>query len=391
MKVPLVPENNLLQTFANTSNVFCYSFVLRFCQWDLQTFVMGCISMRSVSITKIANQLGISPSTVSRALNDKYGVNPATKEKVLEAAQQLGYVPNEMARELVSGKSQLVGIVLAEIGPEQRPPLFELVPDMNQTLEGLGYETIIRFFAPDTYATGDLDRLCRRRHIEGVLVLPGFGAKHQISRDAASSETPCVVLGEDVLGTHCSSMGTDEIAGLQFAVAHLAAFGHRNIGFVNGPEGVTICRQRLEGYTKGLRDAGLPVKSEYIIHSDFSAPGGANAALALKSRAPEITAMCFANDMMALGAVSQFQMHQVSIPEDLSIVGYDNIYPIAYINPPLTSIAHNRGVGTRCAELLYEMMQGAAGRQEFLAPKLIARDSVAPCDPLKRRATQRPT
>lgn len=333
--------------------------------------------MRSVSITKIADQLGLSPSTVSRALNDKYGVNHKTRQKVLQLAAELGYVPSEMARELVTGRSHLVGIVLPEVPPEYRPPLFELVPDMNRTLEQFGFETIIRFFNADAYEPGQLERFCLRRHVEGVLILPGFGPDHMIYVDAVKSDVPSVILSEDIVGSHCSSIGTDEAAGMQLAISHLHKFGHKHIGFINGFETATLCKHRLSGYLEACEKLGLPSKQQYVIHSDFSAPGGSQAAWELTARFPEITAICFANDMMALGAISKFQHHHVSVPNDLSIVGYDNIYPIRYINPPLTSIEHNHAMGIRCAELLHELMQGASGTKELLRPRLVERSTVA--------------
>jgi LacI family transcriptional regulator len=322
--------------------------------------------------------LNVSISTVSRALNGSYGVHKRTREQVLQLAKELGYVPDANAKSLVNKKSGLVGVIIPEYDHEVRPEFFELLPHLNKTLKLHGKNTIILSFPPRSYQANDLDRLMKQRNLEGCIILPGFLESHPILRDAKKLNLPVVVLEEETIGRYCSNIGTDEVEGAYKAVTYLIENGHKRIGFVNGPyDYVHICKERFLGYKKAMEEAGLYFDQRFIVNSDFTGAGGAKSIQQLLKQNPSITAVFFANDLMAMGAISYLCAQGYKIPEDLSIVGYDGLFMTEYYNPPLTTIQNNnQRIGIQAAELLIELINGGAGRRVRVSPVLLERKTV---------------
>lgn len=331
-----------------------------------------------ISIKDIARALNISPSTVSRALNGSYGVKKETREQILEMAREKGYVPHLGAKELVNKRSNLIGLIIPETDFEVRPAFFETFPSLIKTLRMYGKETIMISLPPDRYEPGELPRICQARKLEGVVVLPGFLENHPVLRDVLDMKLAAVVLEESTQGRHCSNLGTDEVDGACRAVRHLIQSGHRRIGFVNGPRDlVYICKLRYEGYLKALQEAGIPFDARCVIDSDFTGRGGARSVLTLIERNPGMTAVFFANDLMAMGAIHALQEQGMRVPDQLSVMGYDGLFVGAYFTPPLTTVQidHAR-IGISAAEMLMELMNGQTGRSRVVKPELVIRGSV---------------
>jgi LacI family transcriptional regulator len=347
----------------------------------MQTFAKVSGSM-SISIKDIARELQISASTVSRALNGAYGVSEKTRQLVLAKAQEMGYVPNLGAKELVNRRSNLIGIIIPETDFEVRPAFFETFPYITKTLRLYGKDTIILSFPPGSYNQGELQRSCIARNLEGVIVMPGFLEKHPILEEILRIKLPAVVMEENTLGPHCSNIGTDEVLGAYTAVDHLIRLGHRRIGFVNGPMSmVSICKERYAGYRKALEDNGIPYDEQRVINSDFTGTGGAKAARLLLERDPSLTAIFFANDLMAMGAISSLQREGIRVPEELSVMGYDGLFVGEYMNPPLSTIqANDAQIGINAAEMMIELINGQRGKSKRIRPSLINRGSTRKID-----------
>ncbi|XEC93631.1 LacI family DNA-binding transcriptional regulator [Paenibacillus tarimensis] len=330
-----------------------------------------------VSIKDIAIKCSLSVSTVSRALNGDYGVKDRTRSRVLEAARELGYVPNLAAKELVSQKSRLIGIVLNDSEFEARPAFFELLPHINKTLALYNYRAIICTVNAHSYSKGELPDLLTLRNVSGCIILSAFRAGHPIYEDIKHMNHPAVVFESSVLTRTCSNINTDEIMGAYMATRYLIECGHRRIGFVNGSEHFEISRERLAGFRKAMDEFRLPVSDTQIVWSDYTGGGGKNGVELLLQRHPEITAVFFANDLMAMGAISSLAEIGVLIPEHLSVIGYDGLFICKYYNPPLaTVVIDNPALGTKAADMLIELINGSRGKTVRIVPQLFRGKSV---------------
>lgn len=330
-----------------------------------------------VSIKDIAKALGIAPSTVSRALQGAYGVKEETRLKIQQKADEMGYVVNIGARELVQKKTNLIGIIICDYEQEARPPLFETFSVMKRQLSLSGKETIILSAGLFDYKAGQYEEMCRLRRLEGTIILGPFGHKHPLILEAQQSAVPSVILNEPIVGEHCSSIGINNEQGVYEAVTYLIRQGHRRIGFVNGFPGVYICEQRLAGYKRALAQAGLAYEEQYVIDSDFSGKGGAKAAAALYERDKSITAIMFANDIMAMGAISSFHKNGIYVPETLSVIGFDGLFIGEFYNPPLTTVqtkAHQ--LSMQIPEMLMELIAGDTGARILIPCDLTIRSTV---------------
>lgn len=348
-----------------------------FLHHQLQTFAILEVICISTTIKDIAKAMNLSFSTVSRALSGAYGVNEQTRNLVIEKANELGYVPNLGAKELVLRKTNLVGILLTEFEHEARAPFFESFPSINKTLNLYGKHSVILSLNPITYRKGDYALLIKKRNLEGVIVLGPFNKNHPILQDVKVSTIPSVVYDERILGKCCSCIGTDERKGAFDAVTYLLNNGHRRIGYVGGFREPDISKERHAGYQEALRCSGITAEEGLEEHSDFTGRGGASKALDLLRRDPSITALFFANDLMAMGAVSALAKQGIRVPEQLSIIGFDGFFLGEYYNPPLTTVKINdHKIGIRAAEMLIELINGGTGKRELIPADLIVRDSV---------------
>lgn len=330
-----------------------------------------------VSIKDIAKHSGFSVSTVSRALNGDFGVKPSTRATVLETAKKLGYVPNLAAKELVSQKSKLVGILVSDSDYEARPAFFELLPYINKTLALHNYRAIIYSLNANSYVKGDLSDLLSLRNLSGCIVMSTFPATFPIYEEIKSMNDPIVVLESSVLTRYVSNINTDEVLGAYMATRYLIDCGHRQIAFVNGSDGFEISQERLAGFRQAIEEAALPQKEIPILWSDYTGNGGKESMRQLLLHHPEITAVFFANDLMAMGAISSLAEKGIHVPQQLSIIGYDGLFIGKYYNPPLASIViDNPVIGTRAAEMLLELINGGSGKMVRIRPQLFKGKSV---------------
>ncbi|KAA0544632.1 LacI family transcriptional regulator [Bacillus sp. BGMRC 2118] len=330
-----------------------------------------------VSIIDLANYCNLSVSTVSRALNNQYGVSERARKKVLQAVDELGYVPNEGAKELVRKRSNVIGLILHGDDYEVEPAFLNHLPYINQVLKEAGKDTMIQTVSRVNYRKGELQQFIQKRNFEGCIIFPGFLKGHPIFEDVSRMTTPVVVLEEDMTAPHCSTVNTDEVLGGYLAVEHLILSGHKHIGFVNGPSFIHISNLRYQGYKHALQRHGILYKEEYVLESNYKGEGGADSAVELLRINPEISAIFFANDVMAMGAISRLTKLKISIPKDISIIGYDGHKLTQFYNPPLTTIQIDyKQIAITASKELLKLIAGGTGGNELIKPKLIDRESV---------------
>lgn len=327
-------------------------------------------------LADIAAALGLSVSTVSRALNGVSGVHSLTRSRVLEKAKEMGYIPHLGAKQLVGKGSRLVGVFMPEFDFEASNGFVAFFPLLQRELQRIGMDAI--FFSVPL-----LDDLPNRlaycfgsRGLEACIALPAFDGDHPLLRDALELGVPCINF-EGVVGPRCSSVLSDDFAGGRAAALHLLEEGHRVIGHIRGPKHLRICRERYDGFCAVLREYGLDHPPELLADGDFTGAGGARAVLELLGRRPDMTAVFCANDLMAAGALQALAQNGIPVPGRVSVCGYDGDPYSGYTVPPLTTIRHSIELVTRKAvRLLQELLEGNGGRAERVLPSLLERKSV---------------
>ncbi|MCL6459962.1 MAG: LacI family transcriptional regulator [Gorillibacterium sp.] len=333
----------------------------------------------NATIQDIAKKVGLSISTVSRALSGSYGVHPKTIARVQQAAASLGYVPNLGAKQLVTRKSNLIGVFMPEFDFETNREFDDIFSPLRKAFR-LYQKDVLIFSVPyQNYQPNTLSDWVRMRNLEGCVFMPPFSSEHPVIKEALKLQIPTVNFNSSI-GLRCSSVVSDDYEGGRLAGAFLIEQGHSLIGYLDGPRDLKICEDRYKGFCEVLLDeAAIKHNPAHVVNGDFSGASGAKGIMDLLNRAPELTAICCANDLMAMGAIMELARNGITVPRDISLIGYDGSFFTAFSNPPLTTIRHRfEWIGTRAAELLIEVLNGGIGRCLCFAPELVQRDSVGP-------------
>jgi DNA-binding LacI/PurR family transcriptional regulator len=336
---------------------------------------------RRVTIADVAERAGVSPGAVSFALNDRPGVAPDTRRRILDAATDLGWSPSHRARSLSRSTSYTLGLVLARtatsVGADPFFPAF--VAGVNTVLASR-QQSLLFTVVPDHEAeVATYQRLAAEQRVDGVLLTDLLVGD---PRPALVAELglPAVTLGQpDAASAHpaVGSVSIDDVAGMREVVDELVRLGHRHIAHVTGPEQYLHVRHRRDAWAASLDAAGLP--RGRCLHTDFGAGEGARATELLLTTRPQPTAIVFANDVMAIAGLAVMQRHGIAVPKDMSITGFDDTELVQYVHPPLTSVRTDvAGWGERAASVLLEQIASGIPQHLELAPaRMVARNSVA--------------
>ncbi|MEU4216833.1 LacI family DNA-binding transcriptional regulator [Actinoplanes sp. NPDC026623] len=329
---------------------------------------------RSPAMTDVARLAGVSHQTVSRVLNDHPNVREQTRLRVRAAIAELGYRPNRAARALVTGRSQLIGIVAQNstlYGPASLLAAFE------QAAAEAG-------FAVSVGSVGRLDREsiagAVERHLDqrvaGLVVIAPVKSADDALEDMPAG-VPLVTIDGDPQRSH-TLVTVDQAVGARAATEHLLAAGHRTVWHISGPVDWYDAAWRIEGWRRALEDAGAEVPP--LVTADWSASSGYDAGRML-ARMPEVTAVFAANDHQALGLLRAFSEHGRRVPHDVSVVGFDDVPEAAFFIPPLTTVRPDfdavaqAGLGLLLAQIADE---ATPPNRIVIAPALVERASVAP-------------
>lgn len=329
------------------------------------------------TIKEVSLLAGVSPATVSRVLNGTARVNEPTRKRVLEAVQLLGYRPNAFARGLVTNRSEGFGITVNDVSS---PYFGGFVKGVEEVTRPAGIHLMLSSGFADAALEQDSIEFLLGRRCDG-LVVQAEGLSDAYLIDLVQRGSPAVVVfGRLVAEVEEACVYTDNVLGGELATLHLIEHGHRHIGHVTGPLAWPDARHRLEGYRRALEMASIPFDERYVVESNFYEEGGALAALRLLERAPELSAIFLANDQMASGAMHVIRDQGKTVPHDISIVGYDDVYFARYLTPGLTTIRQPLlDMGRTAAHLLLERL-GEIKEKEVVRrfdPELVERQSVA--------------
>lgn len=333
---------------------------------------------RSTSLD-VAKLAGVSRTTVSFVLNNVAGVSisEVTRQRVLDAARELDYHPNVAGKKLVSGKSYTLGLVLCQ-SPEQiftDAFLPQVILGVEQAALQQGFHVLLKPIDPND--AGGYASLIRENHVDGIL-LSGPRRDDRALLRLYEEGVPLMLMGQ-MPHTQIPFVDVNATAGAEAAVRHLIELGHRRIGMVtNAPLSYTSAQQRRDGYLLALEAAGLPVEMALIQEGNYTPASGLAAMSALLEVSPRITAVFVASDVVAMGAMLAIKRASLYIPEDIAIVGFDDIPLAEFFDPPLTTVhLPAYGLGWAAGERLIRLIRGE-GLQEnslLLESKLITRQS----------------
>lgn len=337
-----------------------------------------------VTIRELARLSGVSIGTVSRALNGYPDVSSSTRARVVELARQLDYTPTAAARALVLERSYLIGVFLetGEGHPDLQHPFFHgVLTGLKERIGDAGYDLLL--FARERSGDGDGtdSYLKRSRHqnVDGVVLL-GNPAADEVAR-LAGSEIPCVGVDMELAGSGAAHVISDNAAGAAGAVRHLAELGHERIATITGMLDTPAGRDRLRGYREEVQRRGLAYREDYVAQGDYYFESGAEAASRLLKLSEPPTAVFAASDLMALGAIRTATAAGLRVPDDLSIVGFDDIPFAEHTSPPLTTLRQDKpGLGAAAADALLRRIEETDGKpgQQTLPVELQLRGTTAP-------------
>lgn len=320
----------------------------------------------------VARLAGVSHQTVSRVINGAANIRPSTRARVERAIADLGYRPNTAARALVTKRSKTIGIVASNTGL-YGPASIQV--SIQEAARSAGYYTSLVTLAAVTHEElrDALDYL-NRQSVEAIIMIVTQQDALAVVR-AEATTTPLIVVEGELSGRDLS-VGVDQMEGARLATQHLIDLGHRDIVHVTGPLTWTEARARRAGYIEVMRRAGLSARTD--LEGDWSPARGYEIGCELVERR-DFSAVFVANDQMTIGILHAFAQAGIAVPDDVSIVGFDDIPEAAYLNPALTTVRQDfRAVGQRAIELLSAVLNDIPSATPLLAPEFIVRDSTRP-------------
>jgi LacI family repressor for deo operon, udp, cdd, tsx, nupC, and nupG len=334
-------------------------------------------SNRATSIRQVARQAGVSIATVSRALTTPDKVSDKTLKKVLAQVERSRYKPNLLARNFRSKRAYSVVVLVPNIA---NPFFAEIIRGIEQVAQQHGYAVLLG----DTEGREDREDyyvgLVETRQADGLIQLHPRLPKAARGANGAL-EIPLVNACEYIEDAPCPRVGIDNVAAAREMTSYLLGLGHKRIGVILGPSSSPLTSDRLRGYKLALRAAKVASDDALIAQGDFSmTSGGAAAEKLCQAKQPPTAIFCF-NDEMALGAIRFLKRSGRSVPQDVSVVGFDDIEFASFCDPPLTTIEQpTREIGNTAMSLLFEMLSGRKPEpvMHTLPIKLIVRDSAAP-------------
>jgi LacI family transcriptional regulator, galactose operon repressor len=286
----------------------------------------------------IARLAKVSIATVSRTINNVATVNPKMAKRVREVIDELDYFPNTQARALGSGRSRLFGLLVSDI---TNPFFPELIQGFEDIAVEHGYEILVSSTNHDPKRMSHCIRRMLERKVDGVAVMT-FGIEEPLLDQLAKRKIPMVFIDVAPEGPGISLLKVDYQHGIRQGVQHLVAMGHRKIAFITGPIKLHSAQSRLSAFSSSLKECGIAPAPKWIIEGDHTLEGGAAAMEQLLNAKPMPTAVMCSNDMTAIGVLHGVYRAGLRVPDDLSVIGFDDIHIAAVTIPPLTTIQMSR-------------------------------------------------
>lgn len=317
------------------------------------------VSLKKMTIYEIAKKAGVSPKTVSRVINDEPSVSKATYEKVLMIIKETNFLPNISAQRLVSDKLKAIGLIVPRLGS---PYASELINVILSKCKAKGYISVVYPVEPDTEESEKILALYLQRHVDGFIFAPPRGGNEFLLDYLEKNNIPTILITPNrPYRDFCVVKATDKMGGYQ-ATNYLITLGHKKIGIITCVPSRTFTQERLEGYKEALEANGIQQNERFIQLGDNSFSSGFSAAKKLLSIDDPPTAIFACNDEMALGAESAIFKIGLKIPDDISLIGFDDISLVSELSVPLTTIKQPvEDIGGIAVSLLIQLM----GKQQL--------------------------
>ena len=329
-----------------------------------------------MTIKDVAKRAGVGIATVSRTLHGSSQVSPETAARVLKVVEELGYRPNTTAQSLVSGRSLMLGLVVSDI---TNPFFPELVKGFEDVALQNGYDVLVASTNYDPARTALCVRRMIERKIDGVAIMTSE-VDPSLTDTLARRKVPLVFLDVGRVGKGVSNVKVDYGQGIAQAVEHLSGLGHHRIAFISGPSLLASARERRDMFIARLQDPCSGPRREVLIEEgNHRVDGGLEAMQRLLERDPRPTAVIASNDLTAIGAMRAIRQQGLRVPEDISVVGFDDIQMAEFTEPPLTTVRLLRTEVARlaCDALLQSIRTHGAGVEFHMGTALVVRSSTA--------------
>jgi DNA-binding LacI/PurR family transcriptional regulator len=329
-----------------------------------------------MDIRTIAHAADVSIATVSRVMNNVPTVNPEIAQRVWKVIDEFDYFPNTQARSLVSGRSRIFGLIVSEI---TNPFFPELIQGFEDIAVANGYEILVSSTNYDPKRMSHCIRRMLERKVEGVAVMT-FGIEEPLLDQLARRKVPLVFIDIGPKRPGISLLKVDYHHGIRQGVQHLDALGHKDISFISGPMKLHSAQSRQTAFSASMKECGIASQPEWIIEGDHTMEGGVAAMERLLAAKKMPTAVMCSNDMTAIGVLHKLYRAGLRVPDDLSVIGFDDIHIAEVTIPPLTTVQMSRFDIARAAVTALrahvEQTEGSAPKREYnIETELIVRES----------------
>ena len=312
-------------------------------------------NMKYITLKIVAEKAEVSVNTASRAINNKPDINEETKERVLKIAQDLGYVRNDTAVALRTKKTGTIGVVIAD---NRNPFYAEVLNGMEVAARKKNYHIILANTQRDYRKEEEAINLLLNKRVDGLLIAPVQDRDDDIKK-LIEANIPFVIVGRDFNDIDLDAVYNDEVKGGFLATEYLIKKGHKKIAFINGFLHKSPARGRLEGYKKALKKYKISFNNTLVSVGDIDVKDGYKRTKQLFEKVMDFSAIFAYNDMVALGVIQAIKEKDLRIPEDIGLVGYDDIPYSAFISPPLTTVkVKKQDLGIESVKLLLSRING---------------------------------
>ncbi len=314
-----------------------------------------------VTIKDIARRAGVAHTTVSRALRDSSLISSDTRQRIQKLASEMGYRPSMAARSLKTNRSQVLGAIVSSL---EDPFFSEILQGIEEVAQGSGYSLFIAASQHNSERERAIAQVMREHRVDGVIICSTAFSPEQ-SQQISKYGIPIVVVNNQAAEDYRYSIYHDDEDGSRQLTRHLIGLGHTRIAYLGNSQSGRTTLDRLSGYQKEMQAAGLAIAPGYV----FEAPGGGpeEGLMGLEHflQVPETpTALICYNDMMAIGVLKGLQDAGITVPDELSVAGFDNIPLSAYTHPPLTTFDQpKRFIGAEAARLILDLLNLPAGKE----------------------------
>ncbi len=336
--------------------------------------------MQEITLKDVAQAAGYSVTTVSRALSGYDDVNEVTRKHIVDVAEQLGYRPNSIARQLQSKRTNTIGIITSYSSPDDEDDYYSmLVRGISHIAAQNHYDVLLSTQVDPQQEMKAYHRIAGGRRVDGMILARNALDDERIAY-LESIKHPFVLAGRGTPGkkAHYPYIDADSELGVRMLVEHFIDYGYRDIGLILSPENLIYTTYRLQGYKQGLAAAGIPFEQSHVIVGDLSRDSGVTAMQMLLKRVPHLNAVVACNDMMAFGAMWALRDMGLNIGSDVAVGGFDDITPARYASPSLTTIRQPIfEIGELLAQMLIKLIdeQPISEQQILVKPELIIRGS----------------